>query len=81
MISSSTQEPVASGKPDAMFFSSRSNEPGNQFEGSIFKFADPSNLGRSLLQGNKDHLLCQARSELVKQAHQVQVLNNCVGEL
>ena len=39
-MSSSSQEPRAYGKTDAMF-SSRSNEPGNQFENSIFTFADP----------------------------------------
>ena len=79
-MSSSSPEPRASGKPDAMF-SSRSNESGNQFEGSIFKFADPTNWGRSLPARNKYHLLSQARSELVKQEHQVRSLNNCIGEL
>ena len=52
----------------------RSNEPGNRFERSVhsvFRFADPANVGKSLLGGNKDHLLNQARSELVKQEHQV----------
>ena len=63
-MSSSSQEPRAYGKLDAMF-STRSNEPGNQFENSIFQFADPSNLGRSLLEGNEDLLLSQARSELM----------------
>ena len=67
--STSSQEPRASGKPDAVF-SSRSDEPGNQFESSMFKFAHPSKLGRSLLEGNKDHLLSQARSELMRQEHQ-----------
>ena len=43
----------------------------------MFKYADPSKLGRSLLEGNKDHLLSQARSELVKQEHQVESLNSC----
>ena len=62
-------------------FSTRSNEPGNQFESSIFKFADPSNWGRSSLEGNKDHLLSQARSDLMKQEHQVGSLNDCNGEL
>ena len=50
-------------------------------ENSIFQFADPSNLGRSLLEGSKDHLLSQARSELTKREHQVGSLNNCVGDL
>ena len=61
-------------------FSSRSDEPGNQFESSIF-YADPSILGRSLLEGNKDHLPSQARSEFMKQEHQVGSLNSCINEL
>ena len=44
-------------------------------------FADPSNLGRSLREGNKDHLLSQARSELMRQEHQVGSLNCCINEL
>ena len=79
-LSSSSQESRESGKPYAVF-SSRSNEPGNQFENSIFKFADPSNLGRSLLEDNKDHLLNLTRSELMKQEHQVGSVNNCISEL
>ena len=78
--SNSSQEPRGSGKPDALF-SSRSDEPGNQFESSVFKYADPSKLARSLLEGNKDHLLSQARSELMKQEHQVGSLNRCINEL
>ena len=31
--------------------------------------------------GNKDHLLNQARSEIVKQEHQVESLNRCIDEL
>ena len=68
------------GKPAALF-SSGSEEPGNQLKSSIFKNADPSNLGRSLLEGNKDHLLSQAKSELKRQEHQVGSLNNCISEL
>ena len=36
-------------------------EPGNLIKSSVFKHADPSNLGRSLLGGNQDHLLHKAR--------------------
>ena len=80
LISGSSQEPRAYGKPDAMF-SSGSKELGNQFESSIFRFADPSNLGRSLLDGNIDHLLRQAKSDLMKQERRVGSLNNCIGEV
>ena len=62
-------------------FSSGSQEPGSQLKSSIFKHADPSNLGRSLLEGNKDHLLSEGKSELMRQEHQVGSLNNCISEL
>ena len=73
-MSRSSQEPSAPGKPAALFSSGR-EEPGNQFKSSVFKNADPSNLKRSLLEGNKAHLLSQAKSELMKQEHQVRSLN------
>ena len=80
LMSSSSQEPRVSGKPDAVF-PSRSNEQGNLFENSTFTFANPSNLGQSLLEDNEDHLLNQTRSELLKQEHQVGSVNNCISEL
>ena len=80
LMSSSSREPRAPGKPAALF-SLGSEEPENQFKSSVFKNTDPSNLGRSLLEGNKDHLLSQARAEIVEQEHQVESLNNCIGEL
>ena len=61
-----------------------SNEPGNRFESSfhsVFNFANPANVGKTLHDGNKDHLLNQARSELVKQENQVRSLNSCIDEL
>ena len=80
LMSRSSQDRVHREKPAAMF-SLRSEEPGNQFKSSVFRNADPSNLGRSLLEGNKHHLLSQARSELMKQEHQVESLNCCISEL
>ena len=59
LMSSSSQEPRASGNPAAMF-SSGNKEPGNQFKSSVFKHADRSNMGRSFLEGNKGHFLSQA---------------------
>ena len=40
-----------------------------------------SNLGRSLLGGNEDRLLSQAKFERMRQEHQVGSLNNCISEL
>ena len=79
-MSSSSQEPSAPGKPAALF-SFGNEEPRNQFKSSVSKNADPPNVGRSLLEGNKDHLLSQAKSELMRQEHQVGSLNNCISEL
>ena len=79
-MSSSSQEPSGPAKPAALF-SLGSGEPENQFKSSVFKNADASNLGRSLLEGNKDHLLSQARAEIMKQEHQVESHNNCISEL
>ena len=78
-MSSSSQEQSAPGKPAALF-SFGSEEPGNQFKSYVLRNADPSNVGRSLLKGNKDHLLNEAKSELVRQEHQVGSLNNCISK-
>ena len=64
LISSSSQERSAPGKPAALF-SLGSEEPGNKFKSSVFKHADPSDLGRSLLEGNKDHLLSESESDSI----------------
>ena len=75
----SSRMPIAPRKPAALF-SFGHEERGGQFKSSVFRNADPSNVGRSLPEGNKDHLLSQARSELMRQEHQVGSLNNCVIE-
>ena len=51
-----------------------SNEP-------IFRFSDPANVAKSLLAGNRDHLLTQAGLEFMKQEHKVESLNTCINEL
>ena len=77
--SSSSQEPSAPAKAAALF-SSGTKEPGNQLKSSVFGNASPSNLGRSLLESSKDQLLSQARSERMRQEHQVGSLNNRIIE-
>ena len=67
----------ALGKPNALF----SSEQGHLIRSSVFKNANPSNLRGSLFDGNEDHLLNQARSDLVKQELHVESLNKCIGEL
>ena len=48
---------------------------------SIFTNSNTANVAKSLLDGNRDHLLTQARSELMKQEQKVESLNNCSSEL
>ena len=40
-----------------------------------------ANVAKSLLEGDRDHLLTQTRSELMKQERKVESLNNCMSEL
>ena len=47
----------------------------------MFRNANPSNLSGSLLEGNKNHLLNLARSDLANQELHVETLNKCIGEL
>ena len=48
---------------------------------SVFRNSNPANAAKSLLDGNRDHLLTQTRSELMKQEQKVESLNNCKSEL
>ena len=63
-------------------FSER-EQPADVFRGneSVFRDANPANVAKSLFEGNKDHLPSQARSELTKQEHKVESLNNFISEL
>ena len=47
----------------------------------MFRNSNPANVAKSLLDGNRDHLLTQARSKLMKQEHKVESLNKCISEL
>ena len=67
----------ASVKPDAMFSSGQ----GNLIRSSVFRNANPSSLRTSLLEGNMDHFLNQARSDMAKQELHVESLNKCINEI
>ena len=47
----------------------------------FIRFSDPTTVANSLLDGNRDHLLAEVRSELMKQEYKVESLYTCVGEL
>ena len=48
---------------------------------AMFRFSNPASFAKSLLDGNGDHLLAEARFELMKQEYKVDSLNTCIGEL
>ena len=96
MMSSSPQDPMSTGKLVVLFssqnrlnretFSKREDFPfrHQRVVGSnepFFRFSNPAKVAKSLLDGNRDHLLAEARSELMKQEYQVESLNNCIDEL
>ena len=47
---------------------------------SVFGNDNPSDLGGNLLEGNKDQLLHQARSDPAKRELHVESLNKCLGD-
>ena len=77
LSSHSSEGQIASGKPDALF----SSEQGDLIMSSVFRNCNPLKKKGSLLEGNKDHLLNQARSDLAMQELHVESLNECIGEL
>ena len=62
-------------------FSPRRNEPRNQMWSSAFGNANPPSFSGTLLEGTKDHLVSQARSDLAKRELHVESLNTCIGDL
>ena len=96
LMSSSSQDPISTERPVALFssnnrlsqetFSDRedvplrhpkvlaSNEP-------FFRFSNPVNSSKSLLDGNRDHILAEAKSKLMKQESKVDSLDTCIREL
>ena len=78
--SHSSDDHRASGTPAALF-SQKRNEQRNQIWSSVFGNANLSNLSGTLLEGNKDHLLSQARSDLAKRELHVESLNECICDL
>ena len=51
---------------------SEREQPAND---SAFRDANPANVAKTILEGNRDHLLTQARTELMKQEHKVESLS------
>ena len=96
LMSISSQDPTSTGKLVAVFSNqNKLNQDTfpietifpqeiNRFLGVVnffIRFSNPANVAKSLFDGNRDHLLAEARSEVTKQEYKVESLNNCVCEL
>ena len=75
----SSEDHRASGKPAALFTPKR-NEQRNPMWSSVFGNANVSNLSETLLEGNKDQMLSQARSDPAKRELHVESLNKCSAD-
>ena len=88
-MSSSSQDPTSTGELVAVFsrqnrlnqhtFSDREDFPSRHQP--FIRFSNLANVAKSLLDGNRDHLLAEARTELMKQEYKVESLNTCISEL
>ena len=94
-MSSSSQDPISAGKLVALFSSNNELESRNvlrwrtfslrhqQFFGSnetFFRISYTLNVAKSRLDGDGDHILAEARSELMKQEYKVESFNTCSCE-
>ena len=70
----------ASGRQVALF-SPRRNEERVQMWSSVFGNANPSNFSGTPLEGNNDHLLNQAKSDLARKESHVESLDKCIDDL
>ena len=75
-----SQDQRASGRPAALF-SPKRNEQRNPTWSSVFGNANVSNLSETPLEGNKDHLLNRARTDLARREIHVESLNKCINDL
>ena len=91
-MSSSSQDPISTGRPVALFLSNKNRSNQETFSDGedcslrhqqvlgnnepVFRLSNPENSVKSILEGHRDHLLAEVRSELVKQGYKVEFLKN-----
>ena len=62
-------------------FHQKRDEQRNQKWSSVFGNANVSKLSETLVEGNKDHLLNRARTDLARRDIHVESLNKCIDDL
>ena len=95
LMSGSSQVPKSMERPVALFstknrsnqetyFDRRFSSGHQQVLGNsepLFRFSHPDNSANSLLEGNRDHMLAEAKSEILEQECKVDSLNTSIREL
>ena len=94
-MSSSSHFREGAGKPAAMFSHKRKSsqetlsdrkgissghQPVQGKDETLFRFSDPEEASRLVLEEPRDHLLTVAKSEILKQECRVDTLNTCIRE-
>ena len=95
-MSGSSQDPTSTGKPVAVFSSQNRLNQDTLSDGDEFSLRHQQvflgvmnlssdsvtrqNVAKSRLDGNRDHLLAEARSEVMKQEYEVASPNTCISE-
>ena len=96
LMPSSSQDPISTGRPGALLFSTKNMlNPETFFDGEVFfktstgfgnieplfRFSNPETFVKSILESHRDHMLAEAKSEIMKQECKVDSLNTCSREL
>ena len=91
-MSSSYHFRKSAGKPAALFSHKRKSSPdtfsdregvssGHQGEGeTFFRFYDPEEAARTVPEAQRDHLLAEAKSKILKQDCKVDTFDTCIRE-
>ena len=74
-VSSSSHFRESAGKPAAMFSHKRWYQPVQGKDETLFRFSDPEEAARLVLEEQRDHLLAEAESEILKQECEVAFVN------
>ena len=59
---------------------SSEHQPGQGKDETFFRFSDPEEAARSVLEERRDHILAEATSEILKQECKVDTRNTCIRE-
>ena len=96
LMSSASQDPISTGRPGALLFSSTNKLNPETFSDSehfslrhqqvlgnnepLFRFSNPETSVKSIQEGHRDHMLAEAKCEVMKQEFKVDSLNTCIRE-